>query len=230
MRRLLPRLILLLLVLLLAGCGNRVQVEIPPKAPVEGIGTIAIAPFDNVTADAGLAFEFEEQIAKALRDSGWYESIINLRHTASFPPGRPVTFESVRDLARQYGADAVIVGVATYYFEDVYMGVPQCSGCDRPETNPSWSVTQYTNVAVQLSARLIAVSSGNELHGMQVRGEDVDYRTHFLSHRGYTPPPEALIPKPNRQRVPDTRSFAIRQAVYQFTRDLLPTYEWRSID
>lgn len=221
---------LLLIAALAAGCGQRVQVQIPPKAPVEGIDTIAIAPFDNVTADAGLAYEIEEQIAKALRDSGWYASVIQLRQLASFPAGRPVTFEAVRQLAADHGADAVIVGTATYYFDDVFMGVPECSGCNRPETLPTWTVTQETHVVVHFTARLIEVATGRELYGMQARGEDTDYLTRFVAHREATPPPESLVPKPNRLRIPDTRRHAIQRAVYQFTRDLLPTYEWRSVE
>lgn len=222
--------VLLLLALVVAGCGQRVQVEIPPKAPVEGIRSIVIVPFDNVANDASLGYEIEERIADALRSSGWYNSVQSLRQLVTLPPGQPVSLESLLRLDAVAQADAVIMGTATYYFEDVFMNVPSCMGCDRPDVTPSWSVSQTTHVAVRFTARMIEVATGRVLHAVTASGDDSDHYTYFLAHRSYTAPPESLIPKPNRQRVPSTRSWAINRAVRQFTRDLLPTYEWRSIE
>lgn len=201
MRHALPKILLLLTVVLLAGCGDRIQVEIPPKAPVEGIRHVVILPFDNVSNDASLGYEIEERIASSLRSSGWYSSVQTLRHSVTFPAGQPVTFESVRQLEDVAKADAVILGTATYYFEDVYMSTPYCSGCDRPEANPSWTVSQQTDVAVRFTGRMIEVATGRELYSMTSTGEDLDHYTHFLSHRGYTAPPESLIPRDRKSVV-----------------------------
>lgn len=230
MRSTLLKVVPLLLALIVAGCGQMVQVELPPKAPVEGIRSIVILPFDNVSNDASLGYEIEQRIADALHSSGWYASVQSLRQMVALPAGQPVSLESVLHLDAVAEADAVIMGTATYYFEDVYMNVPYCSGCDRPDVTPTWTVGQTTHVAVRFTARMIEVATGRELHAMTASGDDTDHYTQFVSHRGYTPPPESLIPKPNRQRVPNTRSWAIDRAVRQFTRDLLPTYEWRSVE
>ena len=77
--------VLLALAVAVAGCGPRVQVEIPPKAPVEGIRSIVVLPFDNVTNDAALGYEIEERIADVLRSSGWYESVQTVRHLVALP-------------------------------------------------------------------------------------------------------------------------------------------------
>lgn len=222
--------VLLALAVAVAGCGQRVQVEIPPKAPVEGIRSIVVLPFDNVTNDAALGYEIEERIADVLRSSGWYESVQTVRHLVALPPGQPVTLASLLGLDVVAEADAAIVGTATYYFEDVYVDVPYCSGCGRTDVTPTWSVTQTTHVAVRFTARLIETATGRELYAVTAEGEDTDLYTHFSIHRGDNPPAEALVPKPNRQRVPATRSWAIDRAVRQFTRDLLPTYEWRAVE
>ena len=116
--------VLLALAVAVAGCGQRVQVEIPPKAPVEGIRSIVVLPFDNVTNDAALGYEIEERIADVLRSSGWYESVQTVRHLVALPPGQPVTLASLLGLDVVAEADAAIVGTATYYFEDVYVDVP----------------------------------------------------------------------------------------------------------
>lgn len=235
MRKSLPALLILLcLGILVAGCSDRVQVQIPPKAPVEGIRTIAVLPFDSVASDPGLGFEFEDRIADALRRSGWYDSVVTQRVSSLATGGSSAaqfqTPERARQAGRELNADAVIVGTATYYFEDVFMSVPQCSGCNRPESQPSWSVRQNTNVIVHVTARMIDVRTGRELHARRSVGEDTDYRTSYLNWISRDPVPESLVPKPNRQYIPTTRNMAIERAVRDFTRDLMPTYEWHSVD
>lgn len=227
-------LVLVLLVTLLAACGDRIRVQIPPKAPVEGIRSIVVLPFDNIASDPALGFEFEQRIAQVLRESGWYDSVTTYRITTAGLGGpTPLQWRSVDDIrrvGRELKADAVIVGTATYYFEDIYMETPSCSGCNRPDAQPIWSVAQRTNVIVRFSASMIDVATGREIHAAHSEGEDVNYLFYHVSWSQREAPPVSLIPQTNRQQVPPTRDTAINRAVHHFTRDLLPTYEWRSVE
>lgn len=218
---------------LLIGCADRVRVELPPRAPVDHVRTVAVLPFENVTSDPSVAFAIEDGIAQALERSGWYDRVTLARVTGNLriTPNDMQSTTSLQDIGRELNVDAVITGIATYYFEDVYLDEPNCFGCNQPDRRPRWSVQQNTTVEAHMRARMIDVHSGEELHAASVTGKDWSYTTHDIGwYEDHSPPLGTYIPRPNRQQVPRTREVAITRALNAFTQDLLPRYEWRTVE
>lgn len=222
--------------LLLAACSHdRVEVQIPPRARVDGIRTIAVLPFDSLASDPGLAIEFEQRIIQQLRQSAWYDRVIEARvdsllgtlQGSAFELSTPAARREARDRLQ---ADAVIIGAATYYFEDVSRSAAECRQCNDPDRR-SWSVAQTTQVSVTLNARMINLHTGETVYSRISTGDDRNYTTHSIrNYRGAEPPPASAIPQVSRQQVPFTRQIAIDRAVRDFVRDLLPTYQWRRVE
>lgn len=227
---------LILALPLIAACsGERIQVEIPPAAPVEGIHRVLVLPFENFSGDPGLAWEFETRVIEELRAGGWYRSIESARTSQilsdlgvspadfSTPLGR-------QRIADELRADAVIFGEATYYFEDVYLGPVACSGCNDDHLRNNWYANQYTDIHVHVTARMVNLHTGEEVHMRRPAIEEWDFTSRSLNWNQPEAPPASLIPSVSRQQVPALRQRAIHRAVREFTKDILPTYEWRSVD
>ncbi len=228
--------VLVLAIPLIAACSQkRVQVEVPPVAPVEGIERILVLPFENFTSDPGLAWEFETRVIERLRASGWYASVESARTSQvladlgimpddfSTPLGRRRIIEELR-------ADAVIFGEATFYFEDVYLDGVVCSGCNNPNVRNTWFTNQYSAVDIHITARMVNLHTGEEVHMHRAAIHEWDVITRYLNWYEDEAPPASLIPSVNRQQIPALRERAISRAVHEFTKDILPTYEWRIVE
>src|SRR5690606_38168436 len=134
------------------GCtGGMERVLLPPEAPMEGIVTIAVVGVANATVDPGIGLEFEQIVAERLAEASRYTVIDSFTARAALPKLNMSLDEladpaSARRLAEELGADALITGVAMYYFEDVRMGVPDCVNCNVEGRTPYWSARQTTQV------------------------------------------------------------------------------------
>src|SRR5690606_37589939 len=180
----------------------------------------------------GLAREFELRLVEEIRASEWYE-FVDSERTRKLLFQYGYTLDDLKiaanraRIAQDLRIDAIIVGDATYYFGDVYLGPVGCAACQSP-LQRSWFVEQFTTVAVHVTARMINLHTGQEVHFLRAVGEEWSTLRIPISWEGdaNNPPPPAFIPNPNRQQIPQTRSAAIESAVKAFARDILPTQEW----
>lgn len=222
----------LALPLIVACTEERIQVEIPPAAPVEGIHRVLVLPFDNFSNDPGLAWEVENRVIETLRAAGWYSSVESARTSQilsdlGFSPNEFASALSRQRIAEELRADAVIFGEATFYFEDVYLGPVNCSGCNNPNASNSWYTNQFTDVHIHVTARMVNLHTGEEIHMHRAVIEEWDFISRYINWTESGAPPASLLPTITRQQVPALRERAISRAVRDFTRDILPTYEWR---
>ncbi|HEY8416708.1 MAG TPA: hypothetical protein VIK93_01590 [Limnochordales bacterium] len=224
---------LIILTLALAGCsGDWEQVLRPPRADVSGIQVVAVFPFASWTSDPSLARTLTDQVYRAVRDSGWYSTVIPPEEVESellrrrIDP-RDVTGGSVaREVAAALGADGFIAGIAAYYFEDVSLDRPFVRDDGQPQVGTHWRVRQTTRVVVGLQGQMVNVHTGTVVHRWEGTrtGEVADVRD--LVWSSADPPPTSALPSPHRRDVPEARDKAVRQVVEAFTADILPYYEW----
>jgi PBP1b-binding outer membrane lipoprotein LpoB len=217
------------LALFLTGCGGeRVQVEVPPEVPTEGIEKIAIIEFNNESEDPGLAREMENMLIDHFRRNGRY--IIIERYRAQNFGSRNLSPQRARQLGAQTGADALIVASATYYSEDVYMEPPRR---DDYSEHPSWSSRQITTVHAKMVGQVIDAKTGMIIYSKGTQGEGRQVR--YITLPGWpgaetAPPPIWMIPWTNRHDIPKARQEAIRNAVLPFARAFYPTYKYVRVD
>lgn len=232
MRRVLLRTWWLIALLAIAGCRHDMErVMLPPEAPMSNIRSIAIVGFDNYTVDPGIVPLFEQWVATTLRDSDRYQVVdgATARAALSAIGARPDQLADpsvAKALGRRLGVDAIITGAATYYLEDTTVSVPECSYCRSENVRPYWQVTHRTSVYTTFQARVIETKEGAIIWSKTVDGNDTTRRTIYLNWNQRTAPPSSLVPGPDRRDIPETRLAAVRDAVRDFTVDLLPRYIW----
>lgn len=232
MRSLLRYVGFLMVALVIAGCSHNMErVTLPPEAPVEGVRSIAVVGVDNFTVDPGLGRQFADIVASILRESDRYTLIDESTARAALSR-MGATLNDLGDtnvakrLGRELGADALISGSATYYFEDTRLSIPRCVNCGTKNATPYWNVTHITSVIGNVQTRVIESRSGTVVWSNTVEGRDTTNRTLFLNWNSTEPPPSSLIPETDRSDIPTTRDAAIREAARLFTADLLPRHVW----
>lgn len=224
--------LVLLAVLLASGCtGERERVMLPPEAPVHNIRSVAVVGFVNYTVDPGIVHLFEEGVTQTLHDSERYRVVDGATAWAALAaigasPEQLADPEVAKALGRRLGVDAIITGAATYYFDDTSVSVPQCFGCRSQSSRPHWEVTHETLVQTAFQARVIETKEGAIIWSNTVEGRDTTRRTIYINWSERTAPPSSLVPRPDRRDIPETRRAAVRDAVRNFTVDLLPRYIW----
>jgi len=216
--------------LVVAGCTDETErVLLPPVAPMEGITTIAVVGISNATIDPGIGLLFEQMVTSQLAESNRYTVIDGFTARAALARlnmtlEELANPEAARRLGRALGADALITGTATYYFEDVRTGVPECFNCNVEGRTPYWSVRQTTQVITSFQARVIRTDTGVIIWSNVGDGRENSTRTTQINWRSSTPPHESLVPRPDRIDIPKTREAATRNAARDFTEDLLPRW------
>lgn len=216
------------------GCGGeREQVMIPPRADLMGARTVAVLYFDNLSADPGLSFEFEQGLAHQLH--GYYRvldghAVEATLHGQGLVRGMPLTSQLIREIGESLDVDVVITGEVTYYFEDVTMNAPTRTGLYDNETKARWSVGQTTQVLVNVNGRVVSTETGLTLYSKRVEGSYSSTASQVLPWTELAPPPPSMLPRPSRKDVPQGRMRAVKDAVDSFSVDLLPTYVWRRVE
>ncbi len=227
---------LVLVALLLVGCASYEREMIPPRVTVGGGNTVAVLFLDNFTSDYGISHEVEQQIIKTLseyyrvitpQESEW--ALVRLGLMRGQSPDRDA---AVR-LGQMLGVDAVIVGEISGYFAPLTQTQPypakeairgNVKGFD-------WEIDQNTRVMVSLTARVMETRGGNVIHRVRAEGE---YSTNTKKTIGWfrdgDKPGFWNVPAPHNNDIPYVRQTALRNAVSQFTKDLMPTYEWHKVD
>lgn len=219
---------LLALALLTAACAAGGDGLAPPLADVAGIQVLAVFPFENDTAPAGLEDELHDLVLRGLQDVGWYEVVPAEQVEAMLARHRPSTLwniddaawlELARDMAAEAGADGFILGRVTDYSDAVTMGAPYRVADTSP---PEWRADQTTRVVVALDVRLVNVHTGDVVHEQRSVGIGVIDSPRLLNWALPSDPPASLIPSPHRRDVALARTRAVRQAFLALADHLLP--------
>lgn len=228
---------LLVLVVLLAGCSSHERVTVPPKVSVGGTNTIALLFFDNLTDEYSLAYEIEQKLSQELRayykvidpiEAEWALVRVGLRRGQNPSP------DEVVRLGQLLNVDAVLFGEVAGYFTPITQTPPYISGTrdnDKGQREYKWEINQTTNVLVSFTGRLMSTKGGNIIYRQRVEGESSRDRTDFIEWLPEGKQPNAwLIPRQTGADISSTKASALREAVDQFTADLLPTYVWRKVN
>ncbi len=235
--------LLLLAAVLLSGCASYERVQNPPRVTVGGSNTVAVLFFDNFTDDYAITHEVEQEIVKTL--SGYYRvlppsetewALVRLGLLRGHSPDRD---QAVR-LGQMLGVDAVVVGEVSGYFQPVTQTPPYPTGRTKEDKRTGQLLTQYeylesTKVMVGFTGRVMETRTGNVIHRLRVEGQADTERKEILRFPYEWWPPNRKptawdVPAPSYSQVPYVRQSAIRQAVSQFTADLMPTYTWVRVD
>lgn len=223
---------LLVLALLLAGCGGDwEQVLRPPRANVAGVQTVAIFPFASWASDPGLARSLTDRVYRAVQEANWYdvippEQVESLLVQRRIDPHNVTGGAVAREVAAALGADAYIVGVADFYFEDVSYGQPYVWEDRQPHVGVRWRVRQDTTVTVGMQAQMVNVHTGATIHRWQGTRDGVMSDIRDINWMSADPPPNYALPMVHRRQVPEARNRAIANAVSAFAANILPYYEW----
>lgn len=230
--------LLVIVVLLLAGCSSYERAQVPPKVTIGGGNTVAVLFFDNFTSDYAISREVEQQLVEKLAEyyrvldpieTEWAVVRLNLLRGESPSP------DQVIRLGQMLGVDAVIFGEVSGYFAPITQTPPYRNEKTRVtqsgQLEYQWEMMQNTSVMVSFSGRVMETRSGNTIYRQRAEGEASRERKDVIDWLPEGKQPNKwFIPGPNNYDVPDTRKYALRQAINQFTTDLMPTYVWNKVD
>ncbi|NLL48019.1 MAG: hypothetical protein GX249_05495 [Firmicutes bacterium] len=224
---------LVLIALLLVGCSGYERTMIPPKVQVGGGNTVAVLFFDNFTSDYVVSHEVEQEMIRILSqyyrvigpdEAEW--ALVRLGLLRGESPNRDAAIR----LGQMLGVDALIMGEVSGYFAPVTQGqaVPTRESYNNKGVKGyDWEISQNTRVMVSFAGRVMDTRSGNVIHRVRAEGEA---STDSKKTIGWFPdgqrPGFWQTPSPHNNDIPYVKQSAIRNAVSQFTRDLMPTYEW----
>jgi len=229
--------LLVLVALFLVGCSGYEQVMVPPKVQIGGGNTVAVLFLDNFTNDYAISYEVEQQILRTLseyyrvitpEEAEW--ALVRLGLLRGQSPDRD---QAIR-LGQMLGVDALVMGELSGYFAPLTQTQPYPAkerNNDRGVRGYDWEIGQNTRVMVSFTGRVMETRGGNVIHRVRAQGEG---STNTKKTIGWWPdgkePGAWHIPLPHQGDVPVVRQSAVRQAVSQFTEDLMPTYYWRRVD
>ncbi len=230
--------LLLVVAILLVGCSTYEREMVPPKIDLGSSRRIAVLFFDNLTDDYPLVYEVEERLSEKLgeyyrvtepREADWALARVGLR------PTETPSVEQARRLGELLKVDAFVFGEVSGYFEHIIQTRPYPLTSTTEETEggkrTKYELAQSTTVMVSFTGRVMSARSGNVIHRGRAQGEESIERKVPLGWYPEGKEPKAWdIPRPSRMDVPDARRAALREAVDQFTQDLLPTYIWRKVE
>lgn len=217
--------IFLLLALLSTGCQ---KVMLEPDVDLRKLGKVALLEFDNLTQDWGIAREATALFAEELEQLPGMV-LLQPRYGDRNLNSRAASGGDLGEIAAKLGADTLLIGAVTYYFEDIYMEPPRRVLVDKEKETHRWEFQQEANVEVSLSLQLITKEQ-KVLFSRRTTGKANRYRTRRLpwpSDSNYLPP-YTSIPGPDRRDIPKLRQDALKDATRKLAKDYLPqyTYEW----
>ncbi|NLJ79401.1 MAG: hypothetical protein GX335_00025 [Firmicutes bacterium] len=231
--------LLIFIVVFLSGCAGYERVKVPPKIGLEGAEKIAILFFDNYTADSALPRQLEQELKHKLArqfqilepaETAWALSRLGLSR------GDLPNFKQAVRLGKLLEVDALLVGEVTSYFAPIRQSAPYISKTrvlDDDSREYQWEISQTTIVMVGFTGRVISGRTGNVIHLDRAEGEATKVRREFLGRRWYPEgkePDQFFLPRVSERDLFEVRASALKQAVDQFTADLLPTWAWRKTD
>ena len=220
-KRIFPLAIVLYLMLFVTGCK---QVMLDPEVDLLQMGTVALLEFDNLTSDLGIAREATVLLADELSK---IEGLALLRPVLGDNrySSRAAQEGRIQKIATDLGADTLLSGAVTYYFEDVYLEPPKRVLIDKNKELYKWQARQESSVEVVLSMQLLS-KNGKVLYSRQETGkasrlknidlpwpEDSEYLPTFT-----------ILPSADRRQLPALRQEALRNAIKKLASSYLPHY------
>ncbi|NMB01381.1 MAG: hypothetical protein GX971_07695 [Firmicutes bacterium] len=237
------KLVLLVVVaLFLVGCSGYERVMHPPVVRVGGENTVAVLFFDNFTDDYAISHEVEQELVKKL--SEYYRvldpqevewALVRLGLLRGQSPDRD---QAVR-LGQMLGVDALVMGEVSGYFAPITQTPPYPTGRtqvdNKGQTLQQYEYVESTNVMISFTGRVMDTRAGNTIYRLRAEGKADNNRKEILrfprewwpANRG---PTTWDLPRPSQTDVSWVRQSALRQAVNQFVKDLMPTYSWQKVN
>lgn len=124
--------------------------------------------------------------------------------------------------------DLVILGEATYYHVDTYLGPPERSSSELSgQIWYTWTTRQTTTVTVNLFLKLVDVKTGKIILSKQGVGKVQNWIRLSIPWKEETAPPEIFLPEPATSDVFQYRQVAIERAVSEFYSQFTPVYKWK---
>ena len=125
-------------------------------------------------------------------------------------------------------ADLVILGEATYYDVDTYLGPPERSSSEQGnQIWHTWTTRQTTTVTVNLFLKLVDAKTGKIIVSKQCVGKLQNWIHLEIPWKEEVAPPEIFLPEPVTHDVFEYRQVAIEKAVSEFCSQFMPVYKWK---
>lgn len=222
-RRLILSFAFLILAFFSIGCK---KVMLEPEVDLAKLGKVALLEFDNLTPDFGIAREATALLAEELYKVDGLV-LIEPRFGHQDFSSREAQGGDLGKLAGRLGADTLLLGAVTYYFEDIYLEPPRRVLVDKKKEEYRWELRQETNVEVALSMQLVS-KNGRVLFSRQATGEAIRFKNTELPWPGDSKylPPFTTIPGPDRRQIPTLRREALREAIRKLASSYLPQYQY----
>lgn len=224
-KRIISLVSLLILVLTFSGCK---KVMLEPEVDLRRLGKVALLEFDNLTSDLGIAQEATALLSEELAKIEGLDLLVPRFGDRVFS-SKEAQMGDVGELALRIGADTLLLGAVTYYFEDVYLEPPRRVLIDKKKELYRWEVRQETNVEVALTMQLVS-KNRRVLFSRQATGKANKLKNIELPWPGDSKylPPFTSIPGPDRRQIPTLRREALRDAIRKLASSYLPqyTYTW----
>ena len=232
-------LLLVVLAALLSGCAGYQRVQHPPRVNLGS--TVAVLFFDNFTDDYAISHDVEQELVKTL--SGYYRVLPPaevewaLVRRGLLRGQSPDPNQAIR-LGQMLGVDALVMGEVSGYFQPVTQTPPYPTGREMTDERGNklyqYEYVENTQVMVSFTGRVMDTRSGNVIHRLRVQGQSSSERKEILRYpREWWPanrrPTTWDLPAPSYSQVPWVRQNAIREAISQFTEDIMPTYTWEKV-
>lgn len=124
--------------------------------------------------------------------------------------------------------DLVILGEATYYRVDTYLGPPERSSSELSnQIWYTWATRQTTTVTVNLFLKLVDAKTRKIILSKQCVGKIQNWTSLDIPWKEETAPPQIFLPEPVTSDVFEYRQIAIERAVSEFCSQFMPVYKWK---
>ncbi|HHU62514.1 MAG: hypothetical protein QM401_01490 [Bacillota bacterium] len=228
---------LLLIAILLTGCFGRERVMVKPR--VDMGAKVAVIYFYNFTDEPMITKDVEDALVLGLSDYYQVVKPIDAERALidlGLRRGEEPTAKEIVRLGKKLNVDSIVYGEVTGYFEPITtlpVSVIETRVNDDGENEYKWQAGQVTQVMISFSGKVMETKEGRVVYRNRVKGEKEYTSTTTLRpiwwKEGKTP--DAWdIPRTHRKDIPDARKKALKQAINQFTADLMPTYVWKKIE
>ena len=146
----------------------------------------------------------------------------------------PEPYQAIR-LGQMLGVDALVMGDVSGYFQPVTKTPPYTTGREMPDERDNklyqYEYVENTQVKVSFTGRVMDARSGNVIHRQRVLGQSSSERKEIHRYpREWRPANRSRttwdLPAPRYSQVPWQRKHAVREAISQFTDDIMPTSTW----
>ena len=206
---------LVLLISFLTGCVPYVRRRVLVRPPLIDLGQkrLIIGKFGG--SELGISLEARQILIQKFKEAAL--SLIERPNLGieSLPP-------------KNDEADLVILGEATYYHVDTYLGPPERSSSEHSnQIWYTWTTRQTTTVTVNLFLKLADAKTGKIILSKQCLGKVQNQNLLDIPWKEETAPPQIFLPEPVTSDLFEYRQIAIERGVSEFCNQFMPVYKWK---